>query len=236
MSNRRDRALESIENVLKKSSLSESESGKNIRKITKVEQQKHNKNRYSIFVDGQYSFSAGEDTLVEHMLLKGKELDSDFIEDVIIADEKNKAKSAAFRYIGYKMRSEREVRDKLSELGYSDFADEIADYMTENGYINDREYALSYTREKINLKSFGEKRIEAELKMRGIAPEYISNALREAGYGETELQKAEELAEKRMRRSYKDENDRYRKIYGFLLRRGYSTETAKKALEKVLNG
>lgn len=219
------------ENIINK----EKENFKNTKKVSKIEKQKYNKNRYSIFLNDEYSFSVDEDTLIEHSILKGKTFDDKYIENIIISDEKNKAKSKALNYISYKIRTEKEVRNKLKKLGYQEYEDEIIEYLKENNYINDKEYAIFFVKDRLKLKNLGKYRIKEELIKKGIIPEYIENALQESNYEEDEVKRILFLIERRQKRSYKSEEDRYRKIYSFLLRKGYDSEIIKKALSKSLS-
>lgn len=203
-------------------------------KITKVAQNKYNKNRYSIFINDDYAFSVSEDVLINHSLLKGKELDKEFIDKVLLSEEKDKAKSIALKYLGYKMRSEKEVREKLNMAGYCDYSDEVIDYLLKNQYLDDREYAFCYTKEKLNLKGYGKIRITMELNQKGIDSSLVNEALSNFNYEDREFEMALELAEKRSKRSFKNDEDKYRKIYGYLLRQGYSNDIVKKVLNELI--
>ena len=48
-----------------------------------IEKQKNNKSRYSIYIDDKFSLGVDENTLIKYELRKGKEIDNNFIEDVI---------------------------------------------------------------------------------------------------------------------------------------------------------
>lgn len=226
--------LENLINLAQSKEKSEEKTATDIKKITRVQQQKYNKERYSIFLNEEYAFSVSEDVLVRYSLLKGKELEKDFIKNILIAEEESKAKSAALRYLGYRMRSKKEISDKLYELGYSDYTDNIMDFLIENKFLDDREYALCFAKDKMNLKNFGKNRISNELRQKGIDDSMINSVLNELDYGDREYDMAYESAEKRMNRSYKNDDDRYRKIYGFLVRRGYSIDITKKVLRDLL--
>ncbi len=229
--------LEELKKTLVNREAKEAKSNKiatDSKKITMVQQQKYNKERYSIFLNDEYAFSVSEDVLVKYTLLKGKELDNDFVENILMAEEESKAKSAALRFLGYRMRSKKEISDKLFELGYSDFTDNIMDFLIENKFVDDREYALCYAKDKMNLKNFGEIRISNELRQKGIDDKTISSVLNELDYRDKEYEMAYKAAEKRVNRSYKNHDDRYRKMYGFLVRRGYSIDITKRVLRDIL--
>ena len=68
--------------------------------ITKVSAQRR-PGRYNIFLDGKYAFSASEKTIAEFVLLKGKELNDDQIEQVRQFDADAKASDLAAHFFFY---------------------------------------------------------------------------------------------------------------------------------------
>src|SRR5690625_4581235 len=86
-------------------------------KITRITTQKRSKHRYNIFIDGgqgeQYGFSVDEDILIEFGLRKGLELDEAMMRKLVQQDSIHKSYDQAIRYLGYRMRTEKEIRDYL---------------------------------------------------------------------------------------------------------------------------
>ena len=76
--------------------------------ITKVSAQKR-PGRYNIFIDGKYAFSAGEKTLAEFVLLKGKELNDEQVEKIRQFDADAKASDLAAHFLSYEPRTIFEV-------------------------------------------------------------------------------------------------------------------------------
>ena len=88
------------------------------------------------------------------------------------------AHSAAMRLISIKRRTKKEAFDLLVKKGYSEEeALEAAEYYSENGYIDDRDYARRYALDAYNIGGKGPKRIERELLEKGVANEDIYAAL-----------------------------------------------------------
>lgn len=204
--------------------------------ITKVEVQKHNARRYSIYLDGEYSFGVGEDVLVKYSLLKGAELEESFVEEVLLAEEKSKAISVALRYLGYRMRSKKEVEDKLRGKGYAEFTEVVMEYLEDNRYLDDLEFAICFARDKFGLNGFGKHRIRMELAKKGIDSRDIETAIEEVFDSESEKEAAKELAMKKLNGSYRNdsEENRYRKTSSYLYRKGYSADIINAVLREVL--
>ena len=133
----------------------------------------------------------------------------------------------------YRQRSEKEIIDKLKRKGFSeDIIENTLIYLKEYNLINDLEFSKSFVNDKINLNKFGPERIKYELYRKGISQEIIEKVLAE----DEEYDRALELAKKKLP-SYKndDKNAKYRKLGGFLQRKGYSYECISKILRELLS-
>lgn len=204
--------------------------------ITKIEQQKKNSHRYSIFLDEEYSFSVSEDTLVKLRLRKGMEVDKEQLDYILEQEEINACKAFGLKLLGHKARNEYEIKDKMTKKGFDEEAIRKAmKYLKEQKYINDEEYARSYVKDKVNIRKLGYVRIKNELYQKRIDSEIIEDTLGELIDMEDEYRRALELAEKKMNTTYKNDDTQaaYRKLGGFLQRRGYSMDTTLKVLNKI---
>ncbi len=205
--------------------------------ITKIEQQKKNTQRYSIFLDEEYSFSVSEDTLVKLRLKKGNTIDKDELEQILEQEEINLCKSYGLKLLGYRARSEAEIKDKMIKKGYSEKSvEEALKYLRELKYIDDEEYARLYIKNRVNTKKLGYNRIKSELYQKRVNGATIEDTMKEIFSCEDEYDRALELAERKMSTSYKNDDTQaaYRKLGGFLQRKGYSFDTIMKVLNKVL--
>lgn len=208
-----------------------------IKKITKVERQKKNSKRYSVFINDEFAFGVHEDILIKYELLKGKELDDAFIDDVIKAKEQNKANSYSLKLLSYRARSQKEIEKKMQQKGYEEETIlNTIKYLIKCGYIDDRQFTYSFIKDKSNLKKYGKRRIQMELIQHGIDKDIIQELIEELMNNNDEYERALELAIKKINTSYKknDKKTQYSKLAGFLQRRGYDISTIKKVLQEVL--
>ena len=206
-------------------------------KITRIERQKNNKERYSIYLNEEYGFGIHEDILVRYRLAKGMELEKDFIDEVLKKEEQSQATNYALRLLSYKMRTEKEIWNRMIEKEYPrEVIEATIDYLKELKYIDDEEYARKFIKDKVNLKNIGKERIKRELFNKGIDSKTVNIELEELVDNEEQYDKAMELAVKKLNTTYKndDKNARYRKLGGFLQRRGYSMDIVMKILRETL--
>lgn len=203
-------------------------------KITKIEEQKNNKERYNIYVDDLFAIGIDGELKYKYKLVENMEVNDEFLNDILMAEEKNKTVNSAVRYLSFRQRSVKEVRDYLARKDFNeDFIQDAIDFCMKYNYLNDYEFAKAFTKDKVNLNKWGSDRIKYELKLKGIDSLTIGQV--------TEFLKEDEysiaygLAEKKIK-SYKDD-DKYKiygKLSGFLSRRGYSYDTINSVVNDLL--
>ncbi|QUH22160.1 RecX family transcriptional regulator [Alkaliphilus sp. B6464] len=206
-------------------------------KITKIEQQKRNKHRFSIYIDGVFAFGIHEDVMVKFRLEKGNEIDKHFIENVVKEEEQNKANNYALNLLSYRARSEKEIKNKMFQKGYEDsIIDQSIEFLYRYKYLDDKEFALSFAKDKINLKSAGEKLIRQELFYKGISSDIINDVINVLMDEDKQYTAALELAKKKLNSTYKhdDKQAKQRKLCSFLQRKGYSYSIVSRVLKEVL--
>lgn len=205
--------------------------------ITKIENQKRNRDRYSIYIDGEYSFGVYENVLIKYRLSKGMIVEDDFLRDVLKKEEQECANNYALRLLNFKMRTENEVKRRMREKEYTeDIIENTTDYLKELNYINDEDYARKFIMDKSSLNNMGKERIKRELYMKGVDPEMTKREIEDIIDSDEEYEKAMEIAIKKVTTTYKndDKNAKYRKLGGFLQRRGYSMDIVMKILKEII--
>lgn len=204
--------------------------------ITKIAVQKKNKERYSIFIDGEYSFGVYENVLIKYGLRKGMMIEDEFLEDVLKKEEQECANNYALRLLNFKMRTEKEIERKMKEKEYTDdIIEKTIKLLKDYKYLNDEDYARKFIRDSSNLKNMGQERIKRELYMKGIDPEITRREIEDIIDVDQEYEKAMEMAIKKRNTTYKndDKNALYRKLGGFLQRKGYSMDIVMKILKEI---
>ena len=150
--------------------------------------------------------------------------------DLALAREKIRS------YCAYQERNQREVKQKLLSYGLLPYiADEILMELIQDGFLNEERYAQAFARGKVNIKGWGRKKIEMELKMRGISAPCIAKALSEIDTDNYSA-KLTSLAQKKWD-SLKDGriDIRKQKVINYLLGKGYIYQEVEEVLNKQLN-
>ena len=77
-------------------------------------------------------------------------------------------KETAIKYIMFKKRTEKEVREKLEFLNYNTMTiDKIVDYLKDAGYIDDEKYVERYLEELKAVKNWSAMQVKSDLLKRG---------------------------------------------------------------------
>ncbi|MET0500039.1 MAG: regulatory protein RecX [Candidatus Binatia bacterium] len=131
----------------------------------------------------------------------------------------------ALRFLGYRSRSEAELQNFLVQRGYSTaIAEWTLAKLRALNYLNDETFAQDWARSRVEARGYGPKRIEQELRTKGIGPELIREALGQTFAPGDESARARLLLVKRFKNQQLDDHKMLRRAVGFLQRRGYSSK------------
>jgi regulatory protein len=143
-----------------------------------------------------------------------------------------RARNAAYRFLTYRPRSSAEVEERLLEKGFTDVVVRtVFTDLVRLGYINDHEFARQWAAARIRLQGFGRRRIERELRAKGIGREIIAEVLATAVSEDIERRAAREAAQKKLKTLQSaDRQSRRRRLAGFLERKGFSYDVIRVVL------
>lgn len=140
----------------------------------------------------------------------------------------------AIRLLAATKRSERNIRERMTEKGYPASAiDKVITVLKAGHYLND----LALAKQKIEYAALsapkGRRRLSFELRQKGIGERVIQDALAEY-LPEEELSHARTLAQGKWADWQKIEQfKRRKKLYDFLARRGFDYELCRQVIDEV---
>ena len=128
----------------------------------------------------------------------------------------------AFRFLGYRPRSEAEVQVKLTQLGFpQQIIETTLQKLRSLNFLNDENFARGWARAKTEGRGYGPLRVEKELRQKGIAKSLIRQIVQET-FGQQEgRERAKSLLEKRFRGKDLGNVKILHRAVAFLQRRGY---------------
>lgn len=210
--------------------------------ITSISAQLKNPNRVNISIDGTYRLSLDIFQLTEMGLKTGAEISEAGLIELEQESTYGKLYARALEYCMLRPHSGKEVKDYLwrktratkykSRTGEikeregvsQSIADRVFERLQEKGYVDDEKFTRYWVENRNLTKGTSRRKLEAELRAKGVAAHVISAALNETVRSDDEeIQKI--IAKKRKR--YLDDQ----KLMHYLARQGFSYDDIRQALE-----
>ena len=167
----------------------------------------------------------------------GKELSDQEIEKIILEDKTIRGKEYLLRLLSRRIYSRYEISRKLNNKGYPEniIADLIF-WLENNNYINDELFAKMWAQFRLQNKPIGRYKLNQELRLKGIKQDIIQKVIDKTYKEIDELTLARNLIkEKIVSSEIKNIRIDPKKIYNFLLRRGFSIEISKNICDELNN-
>jgi len=144
-------------------------------------------------------------------------------------EEFDKEKTKVLKYVMYKKRTEKEIRIKFKSIIEENMLDDILEDLKENGYISDENYIERAVNEFIALKNLSIKEMKYKLMSKGISSSLVEDYVQkyEEELEEYEQKSAENIVLK------KSVNMEELEIKQYLMKKGYTEENIRNAMEKI---
>ncbi len=190
--------------------------------ITRLEVQKNNPERVSVYLDDEFAF--GVDIMVAASMRKGQLLDEADVAALRADDDRHRAYLAAVRLLGLRPRSREEIERALRAKRYEEPVIEAAiERLTVEGLIDDTEFARFWSENRTTFRPRGTRALRYELRLKGVANEDMEAALEAVDEDEAAWAAVAHKAESW--RNLPDDEFK-QKVLGFLARRGFNYGTA----------
>jgi len=191
--------------------------------------------RVNVFIDGKFSFSLSIDLALEHGLKKDLVIDDALLKVLLQQDGDAKATARALYFLGYRQRSENEVRQKLREKEFpDDVITRVLDKLRRNNLIGDENFAQNWVESRSRNRPRGARMLRQELRQKGISPKTISavmpdqdDELANAIFALQKILQSKERAWENL-----EEKEKYQKCIQHLMRRGFNYSICKTAWER----
>lgn len=207
-------------------------------KITRITTQKRNKHRYNIFTDdGQgekFGFSVDEDVLIEFNLRKGLTINEAEMQTLLKKDILQQSYAKVIGYLGYRMRTKKEIRDYLVKKEVDEeHIEQILSKLEDRKLVDDKEFADLFVKTRIKTSTKGPGLVKRELTEKGVTSIIANEAVEQYSYG-IQYEKATKVAEKRLKRnsrhSFKKQQEQ---LQATLLRNGFTQDIIRDVLFNI---
>ena len=187
------------------------------------------KGKLTIRLEEGLSFPIYEKEAAKYRMTEGGFLSDQDWNEICTEILEKRAKRRALYILQRMERTEYQLRKKLQENGYPEEIVQCAIYYVKSfHYVDDYRYACTYIRYHQSDKS----RLQLKMKLyeRGVASELIEQAL-EDEYSAAEEQLIDRLLEKKHYDADIMDQKEKQKIYQYLMRRGFRSESIRRRME-----
>jgi regulatory protein len=163
--------------------------------VTKIERQKKDPDRYSLYLDGAFAIGIRSAVLLRAGLRKGDELSPETLDGLRGDEEAGAARAAALRFAGRRRRTEHEVREKLASLEFPPaLIDAVIGPLRDSGVLDDRAYVRAYIHDAQMRRPAGPRMIAFRLRGKGLPPDLLREEIEAALGPAAEIPLAVQLA------------------------------------------
>jgi regulatory protein len=136
------------------------------------------KKQVRVFINGSFSFSIGDEVAVTAGLKVGQHLSAEQIAELKEAEIYHNCFGAALHYLGYRPRSEAEVRKRLRRRGFNDeTVDKVIIGLKERQLIDDVAFAQYWRDNRLSFRPRSRRLIKLELRRKGVSAGTANEAL-----------------------------------------------------------
>jgi regulatory protein len=198
--------------------------------ISAIERQKR-RPRVNVYSDeGRFAFALALHLAQDAGLHTGMELTDAEANTLQEADARYSAYDAALRLLSYRPRSEKEIRIRLARRGVTlKFISETVQRLKERGYLDDEAFARFWTESREATSPRSRRLIVQELRAQGVGAETAAAATTSVADEEA----AYRAAARRLNALRDLDYETFRRrLGGFLVRRGFSYEVARRTTDR----
>lgn len=192
-------------------------------KITKLEFQKKNPDRASVFLDGRFAF--GLPAIIAARLKQGQFLSDVEIQSLQAEDTIETTYGRALNYLSYRPRSRAEMDRYLQKRDLpEDQVEAIAERLERAGLLDDEAFARFWVENRERNQPKGLRALRYELRVKGISNETIERVLVSVDVPDSAYRS---VARKAQQLAHLDQQAFTKKIIEYLARRGFDYEVAR---------
>ncbi len=190
-------------------------------------------NHVGIELDSGENFRVSYDVYSQYKISSGMDLTGDLYIEIYDESRKFECRSKGLSYLGLRARSVDEIKKYLKKKKFSDReVDDTVDYLKGKGYLNDYNFAILYTKDRMKSGKRGKDLIVRDLYRKGIGRKEIDKVIKECGADIADEEAVYLLALKKYE-SVKNKDNPAVKVVNYLRQRGFDYDVIKKVLKRL---
>ena len=183
---------------------------------------------YLLRLDNETEYLVDRQTFDESPYRVGCDLTEEQLNDLLTASQYHRARERALYLLGLRDYACKELEQKLYTEASPDIAAAVVERLCEVGLLDDERYAARLARALSEEKHYPRRRIEQELRHRGLSPVLVRTAVEQLD-GE-DYEQALAILERKYYNKLNDPDSR-RRVIAALARRGFSYGAIRRAMD-----
>ena len=196
-------------------------------------QVRHPDRRKIIFDDGTF-IEISEEVLLSNPVHPGDELTPNKLKELTNSEQKQKLRNSALNLLSFRMRSLSELKGRLLKKGY-DIQDiePLLEECDAKNILNDSEFALAFSRDKIRSRGIGPSILRVELSNHHLSQNLVEDTINRM-YTEFPIDTllGNHLKKKKILRNSQLQEREKNRIVNFLKRKGFSWDDISRVFDE----
>lgn len=200
--------------------------------VAQPKTRRHLGTRVNIFIDEKFSFALAIELALDYGLRPKFVITPQLLDEMLRRDGDARALTRALNFISYRVRSLKEIRDKLIKDEFPEVVvDRVLERLQKSGQLNDENFAAMWVENRTLSRPRGARALQQELRQKGVDREIIAASLPDV---DEEIANARRALEPKLRlwENFDDKAKRD-KCLAFLARRGFSYGVSNAALKQI---
>ena len=203
-------------------------------RITALEPQAHNPERYNLYVDGHFLLGVNANIVLQMGLEVQQELLPEQVEQLSSAEAEQQAVDRALNYLSFRPRSREEVRRYLRRKETPpDIIEAALARLDRLDFVNDRAFASFWIENREQFNPRGAHALKNELRMKGVEREVVDELVNDEQDEELALRAGRRKAASLINIPGMDYATFRNRLGSFLQRRGFGYEVSKRTVSSL---
>jgi regulatory protein len=206
--------------------------------ISAINPQSKDPLRENVFLNGKFGFGISAEARFDARLKVGQDIAEKRIRELILNDQTHKLIFSAEKFLAFRPRSEKEIRDSLKrKIEKSDYLEpellltNVVTRLKKLGLLDDQEFSRWWVEQRQKFKPKGERILRSELHQKGIPREIIDQLFFKYETPSNELMR---IAQKKFSTYQKLPDQQFKqKMTAYLARRGYDWDEIRSVVDTL---
>jgi regulatory protein len=199
--------------------------------ITEIKKVKGREKRVRVYLDGKPALGLLAETALQEGLRVGQEITENQLDTLESQDRYQRCLNAAIRFLGYRPRSESEVRQRLQKHGFDgECLEKSLARLKEQGLVDDIAFARFWKDNRETFSPRSKRLTGMELRRKGLSSDVIEQVIGEIDEKDSAYRAALKKAPRLATCEYQDFR---RRLGDYLGRRGFNYGIIKETTERI---